>query len=162
MTTNISRIFDFPYYQLENQPQKKCFNYKEENVWKSISTQEYINLANKVSSSLLKLGVKPGDKIAVITVNNNPNWNILDIGVLQIGAQNVPLYATLAEKDYEYILNHSDAKYCFVSNDDLYQKIDAIKNKTQLKGVFSLEELKTTYDWNSFLSLGENDIMELK
>ena len=160
MTTNISRIFDFPYYQLENQPQKKCFNYKEENVWKSISTQEYINLANKVSSSLLKLGVKPGDKIAVITVNNNPNWNILDIGVLQIGAQNVPLYATLAEKDYEYILNHSDAKYCFVSNDDLYQKIDAIKNKTQLKGVFSLEELNTTYDWNSFLSLGENDIYE--
>ncbi|ARV06045.1 long-chain fatty acid--CoA ligase [Polaribacter sp. SA4-10] len=160
MSTNISRIFDFPYYQLENQPQKKCFNYKEESIWKSISTQEYINLANKVSSSLLKLGVRPGDKIAVITVNNNPNWNILDIGILQIGAQNVPLYATLAEKDYEYILNHSDAKYCFVSNGDLYQKIDAIKVKTQLKGVFSLEELNTTYDWNSFLSLGENDDYE--
>lgn len=167
MSTHISRLFDFAYSQLENQPQEKCFNYKQENVWKSVSTKEYVNLANKASSSLLKLGVKPGDKIAVITVNNNVNWNVLDIGVLQIGAQNVPLYATLAEKDYEYILNHSDAKYCFVSNDDLYQKVNSIKSKTKLKGIFSLEELDTNYDWNSFLNLGENtnyetNITELK
>ena len=121
MAISISRIFDFPFHQLENNPQEKCFNYKENNNWKSISTQEYINSVNKVSSSLLKLGVKPNDKIAVITENNNANWHILDIGILQIGAQNIPLYATLSEKDYAYILNHSDATYVFVSNKDLYQ-----------------------------------------
>ncbi|MDP5092211.1 MAG: long-chain fatty acid--CoA ligase, partial [Polaribacter sp.] len=109
---------------------------------------------HKVSSSLLKLGIQPSDKIAVISTNNNPNWHILDIGILQIGAQNVPLYATLSEKDYEYILNHSDAKYCFVSDNDLYQKVISIQDKTQLKKVFSLQNINTDYDWNSFLKIG--------
>ncbi|MCI2228090.1 long-chain fatty acid--CoA ligase [Polaribacter sp. MSW13] len=156
MTANITRLFDFPFYQLENHPQEKCFNYKSNNKWQSISTQKYIQLANKVSSSLLKLGVKPNDKIAIITENNNPNWHILDTGILQIGAQNVPLYATLSEKDYEYILNHSDATYCFVSK-HLYNKVKSLENKTKLEGVFLLEELNTDYDWNHFLEIGSND-----
>jgi len=167
MSNNISRIFDFGYHQLVNFPQKKCFNYKENNSWKSISTQQFITDANKVSSSLLALGIKPYDKIAVITTNNNPNWHILDIGILQIGAQNVPLYATLSEKDYGYILNHSDAKYCFVSDADLYQKVKSVETNTQLQNVFSLSDLQSDYGWNSFLKIGEKEdyqpkITELK
>jgi len=167
MSNNISRIFDFGYHQLVNFPQKKCFNYKENNSWKSISTQQFITDANKVSSSLLALGIKPNDKIAVITTNNNPNWHILDIGILQIGAQNVPLYATLSEKDYGYILNHSDAKYCFVSDADLYQKVKSVETNTQLQNVFSLSDLQSDYGWNSFLKIGEKEdyqpkITELK
>ena len=157
MSHTISRLFDFAYHQLENSPQDKCFNYKEEDRWQSISTQEFITNANKVSCSLLDLGVKPNDKIAIISTNNNPNWHILDLGILQIGAQNVPLYATLAEKDYEYILNHSDAKYCFVSDDDLFQKVTRIASKTQLKNIFSLQNLQTDYGWSSFLKIGSKE-----
>ena len=157
MSNNISRIFDFAYHQLENFPQEKCFNFKENNSWQSISTKQFITDANKVSSSLLALGVQPNDKIAVITASNNPNWHILDIGILQIGAQNVPLYATLSEKDYAYILNHSDAKYCFVSDANLYQKVKSVASKTQLQNIFSLDEIQTDYSWNSFLKIGENE-----
>ena len=162
MDSNITRIFDIADFQLKNFPHKKCFNYKENDTWQSISTQQYISDAQKVSSSLLALGVKPNDKIAVITANNNPNWHILDTGILQIGAQNVPLYATLSEKDYEYILNHSDAKYCFVSNDDLYQKVKAVVSKTQLKNIFSLEEINTDFGWKSFLEIGEKEDYKAK
>ncbi len=162
MSHNISRIFDFAYHQLENLPNKKCFNYKKGTNWESISTQQFIIDVNKVSSSLLALGIKPNDKIAIITSNNNVNWHILDIGILQIGAQNVPLYATLSEKDYGYILNHSDAKYCFVSDDELYQKVKAVKSKTQLQKVFSLKELKSNYGWNFFLEIGETEDYQFK
>jgi len=162
MSNNISRLFDFAYHQLENFPQEKCFNFKKNNNWQSISTEKFIAEANKVSSSLLALGVLPNDKIAVITDSNNPNWHILDIGILQIGAQNVPLYATLSEKDNEYILNHSDAKYCFVSDDSLYQKVKSIAGKTQLQNVFSLDEIQTDYSWNSFLKIGENEDRQSK
>lgn len=167
MSQTISRIFDFAEYALENHPTEKCFNYKNNNEWSAISTQKYISDAHKVSSSLLSLGIKPNDKIAVISANNNPNWHILDIGILQIGAQNVPLYATLSEKDYAYILQHSDAQYCFVSDDDLYQKVKAVQDKTQLKQVFSLQNANTDYDWNSFLEIGattnySNEINQLK
>lgn len=167
MSQKITRVFDFAYYQLENHPSERCFNYKKEHKWVAISSEKYISEATKVSNSLLNLGIKPSDKIAVISSNNNPNWHILDIGILQIGAQNVPLYATLSEKDYEYILNHSDAQYCFVSDNDLYQKVTSIKDKTQLKKVFSLQNLNTDYDWNSFLEIGipnyfQDEILALK
>lgn len=162
MSKEISRVFDFAHHQLQNLEQDKCFNFKENGKWKSISTKKYLTEANKVSSSLLALGVKPNDKIAVITVNNNPNWHILDTGVLQIGAQNIPLYATLSKKDYSYILNHSDAKYCFVSNKELYYNVLEIRDKTNLKGIFSLEENGKDYDWNSFLKFGEKENYKTK
>lgn len=150
----IKRIFDFAYYQLQNAPQENCFNYKKNNEWVSISTQEYIDTAKKVSASLLKLGIQPDDKIAVITTNNHPHWHILDIGVTQIGAQNVPLYATLSEKDYAYILAHSDSKYCFVSDEELYEKVKSVQKQTGLKGVFYLIENETEDSWNKFLNIG--------
>ena len=150
----IKRIFDFAYYQLQNAPQENCFNYKKNNEWVSISTQKYIDTANKVSASLLKLGIQPDDKIAVITTNNHPHWHILDIGVTQIGAQNVPLYATLSEKDYAYILAHSDSKYCFVSDEELYEKVKSVQKQTGLKGVFYLIENETEDSWNQFLNIG--------
>jgi long-chain acyl-CoA synthetase len=46
----------------------------------------------------------------------------MDIGILQTGAQNVPIYPTITEDDYEYILNHLRAIYCFVSDAEILQK----------------------------------------
>ena len=153
---DVTRLFDFPYYQLENHPQDNCFLYKSTTGWNNISTKQYIMQANKVSSALLTLGIQKNDKIAVITTNNNPNWHVLDIGILQIGAQNVPLYATLSEKDYAYVLNHSDAKYCFVSDAALYEKVKKIQNQTHLENIFLLEESEDAFSWNSFLAIGED------
>ena len=149
-----TRLFDFADYQLANHPQKECFLYKEDNQWIKISTQEYIDQAHKVSASLLALGIEKNDKIAIITTNNNPNWHILDTGLLQIGAQNIPLYATLSEKDYAYVLNHSDAKYCFVSDQELYDKVKKVQDSTHVKKVFSLQESEADFSWNAFLEMG--------
>ncbi|CAL2105181.1 long-chain acyl-CoA synthetase [Tenacibaculum sp. 190524A02b] len=167
MPKNISRLFDFTYYQLENYPQQNCLVHKHKNQWLSISTEDYIKYANTASKALLVLGIQPNDKIAIITTNNQPKWHILDIGILQIGAVNVPLYPTFSEKDYAYVLNHSDSLYCFVSDNELYEKVKAVQSQTQLKKVFSFEELETDYDWNSFLTLGsdtdlQTDIDKLK
>ena len=157
ISSKVTRLFDFPYHQLENYPQQHCLVSKVNNEWKSISTQKYIEDANIISKALLNLGVRPGDKIAVITSVNQPKWHILDIGVMQIGAVNVPLYPTFSEKDYAYILNHSDSVYCFVSDDELYQKVIKVQEQTQLKKVFTFEDLETDYGWNSFLNLGKDE-----
>jgi long-chain acyl-CoA synthetase len=53
----------------------------------------------------------------------------MDIGVLQTGAVTVPIYPTISENDYEYILNHSEAIYCFVSDKEVLAKINLIKDK---------------------------------
>jgi long-chain acyl-CoA synthetase len=74
---------------------------------------------------LLKLGIKPGDKIATIS-NNRPEWNFVDMGISQIGAVHVPLYPNINEEEYEYILEHSESKYVFISSDIIYSKIKDI------------------------------------
>ena len=87
----IKRLFDFPYHQLEQYNLKEALVTKYNGEWKAISTQEYLDQANAVSRGLLKLGVKPNDKVAVISSNNRTEWNVMDIGILQLGAQNVPI-----------------------------------------------------------------------
>lgn len=152
----INRIFDFPYYQLKTYNLQKAFTTKYNGEWQSISTQEYINRANTVSRGLLRLGIQPNDKIAVISSSNRTEWNILDIGVLQIGAQNVPIYPTISPEDYEYILNHSEAIYCFVSDQEVLDKLNAIKHNTQLKSVYTFDVIENESHWIDILNLGED------
>jgi long-chain acyl-CoA synthetase len=103
------RLFDFPYYQLEKYPQEKALVSKVDGKWIATSTQEYIDKANAISRGLLRLGIQPNDKVAIISMTNRTEWNICDIGILQIGAQDVPIYPTISENDYEYVLNHSES-----------------------------------------------------
>jgi long-chain acyl-CoA synthetase len=156
MAVEVTRLFDFPYYQLENYNLEKAFTSKTSGEWLSINTQEYIDQANKISRGLLKLGVKPNDKIAIISSTNRTEWNICDIGILQTGAQNVPIYPTISKEDYEYVLNHSESIYCFVSDAEVLEKINAIKGNTKLKEVFTFDDIKEEKSWNEILELGKD------
>ena len=161
MINKITRVFDCIEYQKNNYPQDKSLVYKEKNNWKSYSSQDFITISNNVSRSLLKLGLKLNDKVAIIVPVNQPKWHFLDIGILQIGAQNVPLYATLSEKDYQYVLNHSDSKYCFIAGDDIYEKVKKVQDKTQLKEVYRIDR-QSDIGWESFLKLGKDETSQAK
>jgi len=154
MSTKITRIFDFPYHQLEKYNLPKAFTTRYDGKWESISTQEYINQANTISRGLLKLGVQANDKIAIISSNNRTEWNVCDIGILQVGAQSVPIYPTISEQDYEYVLNHSEATYVFVSDQMVLDKINKIKNNTKLKDVFTFDAIAGEKSWKEVLTLG--------
>ena len=161
MTNKITRVFDCIDYQKNNYPQEKSLVYKDKNNWKSYSSQDFITISNNVSRSLLKLGLKRNDKVAIIVPVNQPKWHFLDIGILQIGAQNVPLYATLSEKDYQFVLNHSDSKYCFIAGDDIYEKVKKVQDKTQLKEVYRIDK-QSDIGWESFLKLGKDETSQTK
>jgi long-chain acyl-CoA synthetase len=154
--TKITRIFDFPYHQLKTYNLEKAFTSKYHGEWQSISSQEYIDQANAISRGLLRLGIQPNDKIAVISTTNRTEWNVLDIGVLQTGAQNVPIYPTICKEDYEYILNHSEAIYCFVSDAEILEKLNPIKDNTKLKGVFTFDDVANEKSWKEVLELGKD------
>ncbi|MDD7915961.1 AMP-dependent synthetase/ligase [Polaribacter ponticola] len=156
MAIKITRTFDFPYYQLEKYNLKKSLNTKYDGKWVSTSTQEYIDKSNTLSRGLLKLGVKPNDKIAVISTTNRTEWNICDIGIGQVGAQNVPIYPTISKEDYEYVLNHSGATYCFVSDASILEKLNQIKGNTSLIDIFTFEDLVNEKNWNEVLDLGKD------
>jgi len=158
MPREITRLFDFAYYQLEKYNLEQAFTTKYHGKWVSTSTQEYIDKANAISRGLLRLGVKPGDKIAVITSANRTEWNILDIGIMQVGAISIPIYPTISEEEYAYIFNHSEAIYCFLSDSVLFDKaISAKKNVLTLKEIYSFEEIEGCKSWEEVLSLGKDE-----
>ncbi|MCF6350212.1 MAG: long-chain fatty acid--CoA ligase [Flavobacteriaceae bacterium] len=156
--TKITRTFDFLDYQLKNKPIKNALTTKYNGKWVSTSTQEFIKKANQISRGLLRLGIKPNSKIAVISSSNRTEWNILDMGILQIGAQNVPIYPTISSDDYLYIFNHSEVTHCFLSDITLYEKANSIKSQVKsLKEIYSFEDIKGCKNWDEVLKLGEDD-----
>ncbi|MCG2612124.1 AMP-dependent synthetase/ligase [Flavobacterium sp. SM15] len=165
---NVTRLFDFPYYQLEKYNLSDALVTKYDGEWVKTSTQEYLDKANAVSRGLLRLGVQKNDKIAIISSNNRTEWNITDIGALQTGAQTVPIYPTIAAEDYAYILNHSESKYCFVSDQEVLDKVKSIRNQVPtLIEVFSYNDIPGCKSWKEILELGkdtsnQNEVEERK
>ena len=156
--SSIKRLFDFPYYQLENYNLEKSLVSKKEGKWIATSTQEYIDKANAISRGLIQLGVQPNDKVAIISMTNRTEWNICDIGILQTGAQDVPIYPTISQEDYAYILNHSQSVYCFVSCEFVLEKINNIKDQVpSLKGVYSFDTIAGCNHWEKLLALGKDE-----
>lgn len=151
----ITRLFDFAYKQLENNPTQNMFFTKADEDWIPTSVASYIEQANLISSGLLHLGVKPNDKIAVVTSNNRVEWSILDIAILQIGAINVPLYPTISRTDYQYIINHSDAEFCFVSDTELAKTVASVQKKTKLKDIYTFDSITGFSSWENLLNLGK-------
>lgn len=147
---NPTRLFEIPYYQLEQGPLSAAIggkHIKGHNY--SYSTEEFIKLANQVSLGLLQMGVKPGDKIALISHNNRPEWNIMDIGMAQIGVINVPVYPTISPKDYVYIFNDATIKYCFLGHGDLLDKVrKAQPSVPSLQGIFTFDKVEGEKDAN--------------
>lgn len=153
----ITRLFEFPYHQLETYNLSDALVTKYGSEWVKTSTKEYLEKANALSRGLLKLGVQPNDKIAIISSNNRTEWHISDIGILQTGAQTVPIYPTISSEDYEYILNHSESSYCFVSDQEVFDKIMAVqKNIPNLKEIYSYNSISGCKNWNEILELGKD------
>jgi len=156
--TNPKRLFDFPYYQLEHYPQKNALVTKYDGKWVPTSTQEYIDKANALSRALIQMGVQPNNKVALISSTNRTEWNICDIGIMQIGAQDVPIYPTISEEEYEYVLNHSESVYCFVSDKEVYDKVMSIKdNVPSLKEVYTFDTIDGAKNWSEVLAQGKDE-----
>jgi long-chain acyl-CoA synthetase len=131
---------------------------KQNGEWITTSTKDYVDKANAISRGLLRLGVQPNDKIALISMTNRTEWNIMDIGILQLGAQNVPIYPTISGEDYAYVLNHSGSVFCFVSCGEVVEKVNAIKAEVPtLKEVYSFDTLAACKNWAEVLELGADD-----
>jgi long-chain acyl-CoA synthetase len=158
MTAKFTRLFDYLDHQVKNKPIQNALITKYNGKWIATSSQEFSDKVNQMSRGLLKLGVKPNDKIALISSNNRTEWNILDMAILQIGAQNVPIYPTVSAQDYLYIFNHAEVKFCFLSDQELFNKAITIKKKVKsLQEIYSFEKIKDCKSWNEVLDLGKDN-----
>src|SRR5210317_2162894 len=152
-----TRLFEFIEYQKEHAPLEKAFTTKYNGAWESVSSSEFLDQSRAISRALIELGIQPQDKIAMISTNNRTEWSLMDVGLLALGAVNIPIYPTISSKDYEYILNHSESLYCFVSDQEVYDKVKAIqKNVKSLKKIYSFDQIKGCAHWSELLDEGAN------
>jgi len=137
----IKRLFDFLTEKVSTQPDSKVISSKVNGQWKSYTYAEMENESNRVSQLLLNLGLKKDDKIAIIAANRT-EWNFVDIGSMQIGLINVPMYPTIAEKDYEFIFNDAGIQYAFVGDESIYNKVRPLMGRfPSLKGIYTFDRV---------------------
>ena len=153
---NPTRLFDFIEYQQAQYPQERAFVYRHEGQDVSaFSTQKIIDLANQVSCGLLRLGLRPGDKIGTVAIKNRPEWLILDIGMMQIGVCNVPVYPTISPLEYEYIFNDAAVKMCFVGDDTEGSVLAKVKKAQSaidsLSAIYTFDKAPNALHWETIL-----------
>lgn len=159
------RLFDSIAYQLKNFSKSNMLNAKVNGQWKSYSTKEVADIANKFSAGLLQKGVsgknytaEGSDKIAIIS-QNRPEWFFTDFAAQQIGAILVPIYPTTNPSELEYILNESEAKYIFVSNEELLAKVKSVKSKF-LQGIYTFDKIEGAAHYSEILDLATEETLQ--
>jgi long-chain acyl-CoA synthetase len=157
------RLFDLlKRYQEKYINKEDALGAKENGQWVKYSTRQYIDFANNISLGLLALGVQKNDKIALIA-NNRPEWNFSDMGIMQTGAINVPIYPTISENDLAFILNDAETKYVFVSSQDLYDKVNKIKAQVpSIKDIYSFNKINGVKHWLELVELGKQNASQLQ
>lgn len=103
---------------------KDALAFKVGEVWKHVSGSEAIERVRRIALGLSQLGVKAGDRIAIIS-ENRPEWSLTDLAILSLRAVNVPIYTTQAVEQIRYILEDSGAKMLFVSGKKLLKHAEA-------------------------------------
>jgi long-chain acyl-CoA synthetase len=138
---DVTRLFDLLDNYLEKYPdQDTALACKREGVWVKYSIQQYVELTNLISYGMLQIGIKPGDKVGLVS-SNRPEWNMIDFATMQIGAVSIPIYPTISQDDYRHILNHAEMKMIFIEGKELRNKLKPI-----LPEVKTLKEIYTFVD----------------
>ena len=155
----IKRIFDIlPHYVSSFKPKEDVLAAKENGSWVKYSIKEYIEIVDHISYGFLAMGVQKGDRIAQISANR-AEWNFIDMAILQVGAIHVPIYPTISESDYTYILGHSEVKYVFVSGMDLLRKIKHILPEIpSIKDIFTYKDHHELRHLNELIDLGKANV----
>jgi long-chain acyl-CoA synthetase len=159
----VTRIFDIlPFHEATFKPKDDVIASKENGEWVKYSIKQYREIVDLISYGFLALGVQPGDKIAQISPNRT-EWNLVDMALLQVGAIHVPIYPTISESDYNYILNHAEVKYVFVSGMELLRKIQHILPEIpHIQGIFTYKDHQELKHLNELIELGrQNPVPEL-
>lgn len=130
---------------------------KVKGEWVKYDGKTFCQLTDDISLGLLKLGIQKGDRIALVA-NNSPQWNMIDFAVQQVGAITIPIYSTISHNDYQFILNHSEAKIVFVEGNSIYKKIsDLIDEQPSIQNVFSMQPVEGVKTLEDLMQLGREN-----
>lgn len=157
-STDFHRLFDILPYQQARFPNKMALSIRKDEAWRSFATEDCLQIIDKVSTGLLRLGIQQGDKVAIIAHSGSPEWNFFDLGTQQIGAVVVPLHATSSLRELEYILKETATKLCLAADPELYERIVSIRpNIPSLEHLFCIEKFDDISSWEELIAVPNSE-----
>jgi len=157
---SIKRLIDIIPFQIESYPRLDAICDKKEGKWQSFGSIKIQEIINSFSLGMLKMGFNPGDKFAIISQNRS-EWNFVDMGVLQIGGVDVPMYPTMSEKEFTYIFNDSQVKLVFVAGKELYDKVKhVLPNCKSIKDVYSFDKVEGVKHWTEISAQADDSLKD--
>jgi long-chain acyl-CoA synthetase len=162
MATAVTRTFDILDRYLTEFPRKDALGGKKDGTWYTFSTEEYVEKSHQFALGLMALGLKKGDKVATVTTNR-PEWNFADMGLAMTGVVHVPIYPTIGEDEYKYILHHAEVKLLIIGDQKLYEKIQPVAQLlTHIEQVYTFEPVEGAKFYEEILELGKSKKSELE
>jgi long-chain acyl-CoA synthetase len=119
--------------------------YRESGKWLPVTSREFGRSVVRTARALHSWGVRPGDRIALLS-ENRPEWPTADIASLLLGAVTVPLYTTLTAEQTAFVLNDSGCRTIFLSSDQQLHKILSILPQTQIDKIVVMDSLEFNGD----------------
>ena len=151
---NLTRVFDL-LKPLETHQISDLFCQKRDGEWRKYSSAETLENIQTLALGLLELGLKPGEKVAIIS-GNRPHWNFVDFATQIIGGVTVPMYPTITIEDYEFIFENAEVKFVFVEGEDLYFKAkEASKKNKRVTEIFTFDPVEGAKSWSTVKEKGE-------
>lgn len=162
MAVTVTRTFDILDKYIQEFPRPDALGGKKDGEWYTFSTEEYYKKAHQFALGLLAMGLKKGDKVATVTTNR-PEWNFADMGMAMTGVVHVPIYPTIGDDEYKYILEHSESKMLIAGDAKLFEKLHPIvKRLPEVKDIYTFEEVEGAKNYEEILALGESKRAELE
>jgi long-chain acyl-CoA synthetase len=153
----IRRTFDIIDLNVEKYPRDNMYGGKQDKEWKIFSTSEVQDNVNWVSYGLLTLGFQKGDRIATIS-GNKPEWNFVDMGLAQAGFIHVPIYPTISQEEYSYILEHSGVRAIILGNKGIFNKVKQTAEKLGLlNNIFSFDPVEGVRSFSEITEEGKRN-----
>jgi len=134
---------------------------KRDGEWRSISYHEAAGQVAALSASLLKLGLKPGDRVMLVA-ENRPEWLIADLAIMAAGCVTVPTYTTNTTRDHTHVLGNSGARAVIVSTQKLAKAlIPAVLFSSDCNDIIGMEDIRTgqavearVHQWSELVANG--------
>lgn len=112
-----------PHYCFESftrHNKRDALAFKIDSAWIYLNGVDVVERVKRIAMGLAGLGVKAGDRIAIIS-ENRPEWSLVDLAILSLRAVNVPIYTTQAVDQIRFILENSGARMLFISGKKLWK-----------------------------------------
>ena len=144
------------WHRVRTRPDKIAMREKDRGIWRSYTWGEYGARAKAVGMGLIALGLKPGDRTAILS-ENNKEWLFCDLGTQCAAGVSTGIYPTDSPAQVEYLVNDCDARFLFVEDEEQLDKILAVRERTPGLAkiiVFDMEGLRG-FDDPQVMSLEE-------